>query len=42
MLENNKEFILNNIFIKKSKTYMSDELLEMFKSYVYLESKMLK
>ena len=39
MLENNKEFMLNNIFIHTSKTYMSDELLEMFKAYVYLVSK---
>jgi hypothetical protein len=39
MLENNKDFMLNNIFIKTSRTYMSDELLEMFKSYVYIVSK---
>lgn len=38
MLKYNKEFMLNNIFIKSWKTYMSDELLEMFKSFVYLES----
>jgi hypothetical protein len=42
MLEKNKEFMLNNLLIVTSKTYMSDELLKMFNAYVSIASKSTK